>query len=150
MIPWPTKGFASYACMDIDRMEILSSQKLVRICSQWKWSFQKALCKKVWCFLGAFRKHLQKHAEFVFLTAPHCVQTVNGETSKEGNTIHRIEDSDTSTETIENDDDSRSWWFNSDDRTFKGTNKNGPAYGFDDSIRAVEQAWVGIKEKKLG
>lgn len=89
--------------------------------------------------VGAFRKHLQKYAEFVFLTAPHCVQSVNGEASKESNTIQRIEDSDTSTETIE--DDSRSWWFNSEDRTFKGTNKNGPAYGFDDTIRAVEQAW---------
>lgn len=55
----------------------------------------------------------------------------------------RIDDSDTSTEAIEVDDDSRSWWFNSDDRTFKGTNKNGPAYGFDDSIRA------GKKELRL-
>lgn len=92
-------------------------------------------------FVGAFRKHLQKYAEFVFLTAPHSVQTANGEASEEGNKIQRINDSDTSTELVERDEDPRSWWFNSDDRTFKGTNKNGPAYGFDESIRSVEQAW---------
>lgn len=91
--------------------------------------------------LGAFRKHLQKYAEFVFLTAPHTVQTSNGEASKDVNLVQRIDDSDTSTEALESDEDSRGWWFNSEDRTFKGTNKNGPAYGFDDSIRAVEQAW---------
>lgn len=76
----------------------------------------------------------------MFLSAPHIVQTTNGEASKSGN-IMRIDDSDTSTEAIEVDDDSRSWWFNSEDRTFKGTNKNGPAYGFDDTIRAIEHAW---------
>lgn len=69
------------------------------------------------------------------------VQATNGEASKGSSVIQRIEDSDTSTEAIEIDDDSRSWWFNSEDRTFKGTNKNGPAYGFDDTIRAVEHAW---------
>lgn len=92
---------------------------------------------------GAFRKHLQKYAEFVFLTAPHSVHSVNGEASKQSNTIQHIEDSDTKTtiDPDESNDDARSWWFNSDDHTFKGTNKNGPAYGFDDSIRALEQAW---------
>lgn len=97
-----------------------------------------------WYFTGAFRKHLQKYAEFVFLTAPHPVHSVNGEASKEQsntNTIQRIDETDTSTEAMESNNDSRSWWFNSDDRTFKGTNKNGPAFGFDDSIRALEQAW---------
>lgn len=70
--------------------------------------------------LGAFRKHLQKYAEFVFLSAPHIVQIPNDETSKDTNKIQRIEDSDTSTETIESED-SRSWWFNSEDRSFKGS-----------------------------
>lgn len=93
-------------------------------------------------YTGAFRKHLQKYAEFVFLTAPHSVPSVNGEASKQSSTIQRIdENGDVSTESIESNIDARSWWFNSDDRTFKGTNKNGPAYGFDDSIRALEQAW---------
>lgn len=68
--------------------------------------------------------------------------SINGEASKEqSNTIQRIDETDTSTEAMESNSDARSWWFNSDDRTFKGTNKNGPAFGFDDSIRALEQAW---------
>lgn len=93
-------------------------------------------------FLGSFRKHLQKYAEFVFLTAPHSVHMVNGETSKQtADTIQRIDDNDASAEPIESNNDSRSWWFNSEDGTFKGTNKNAVAYGFDDSIRALEQAW---------
>lgn len=95
-------------------------------------------------FVGAFRKPLQKYADFVFLTAPHSVQTTNNATSTDAtsNSIQHIDNSDkTTTDVVDDDVDSRSWWFNSDDRTFKGTNKNGPAYGFDDSIRAVEQAW---------
>lgn len=76
------------------------------------------------------------------MTAPHTVQSANGEASKEqSNTIQRIDETDASTEPTESNSDARSWWFNSDDRTFKGTNKNGPAFGFDDSIRALEQAW---------
>ncbi|EDW67700.2 esterase GA18864 isoform X2 [Drosophila virilis] len=35
----------------------------------------------------------------------------------------------------------RSWWANKDDGTFKGTNKSGPAYGFQESLRVVEEAW---------
>lgn len=94
-------------------------------------------------YTGAFRKHLHKYAEFVFLTAPHTVHSVNGEasTKQQSNSIQPTDENDTSTETIDSNTDARSWWFNSDDHTFKGTNKNGPAYGFDDSIRALEQAW---------
>lgn len=90
--------------------------------------------------LGAFRKHLQKYAEFVFLTAPHIVQTANGEASRP-DIVQRLEDT-TSDESNDTVSDERGWWFNSEDRSFKGTNKNGPAYGFDETIRAVEQAWL--------
>lgn len=38
-------------------------------------------------------------------------------------------------------DTERSWWFNVDNQTFKGTNKNGPAYGFDVSLHYVEEVW---------
>lgn len=34
-----------------------------------------------------------------------------------------------------------SWWFNKDDRTFRGTNVNGPAIGFEESVRLVEETW---------
>lgn len=50
--------------------------------------------------------------------------------------------SDKSTEPIVEDEEiEKGWWFNSDDRTFKGTNRNGPAFGFDESLRFVEDAW---------
>lgn len=35
-----------------------------------------------------------------------------------------------------------SWWSNKEDGTFKGTNRNGPAYGFDVSLKKVENAWI--------
>lgn len=35
----------------------------------------------------------------------------------------------------------KSWWFNKDDGTFKGTNKEGPAIGFEESLRLVEKTW---------
>lgn len=35
----------------------------------------------------------------------------------------------------------RSWWFNKDDNSFKGTNKNGPAFGFDESLHLIENVW---------
>lgn len=38
-------------------------------------------------------------------------------------------------------DEQRSWWANKDDGTFKGTNKSGPALGFQESLHAVEEAW---------
>lgn len=36
----------------------------------------------------------------------------------------------------------KSWWFNKDDGTFKGTNKSGPADGFEESLRLVEKTWL--------
>lgn len=35
----------------------------------------------------------------------------------------------------------KSWWFNKDDETFKGTNQEGPAVGFEESLRLVEKTW---------
>lgn len=34
-----------------------------------------------------------------------------------------------------------SWWFNKDDGTFKGTNKSGPAWGFGESVKHLEEVW---------
>lgn len=66
--------------------------------------------------IGSFRKYLNKYVEFVFVTAPHVAP-------------------------VEGDDPGNSWWFNKDDGTFKGTNKNGPAIGFEKSLRLVEEVW---------
>ncbi|XP_011186370.1 esterase GA18864 [Zeugodacus cucurbitae] len=71
--------------------------------------------------LGSFRKFAGKYAEFVFLTAPHQVvlPEAGGDQAPE----------------------QRSWWANKDDGTFKGTNKGGPAFGFQESLGLVEEAW---------
>lgn len=74
--------------------------------------------------LGSFRKFIGKHAELVFVTAPHIAPP--------------LPDSEAGTEP---DPAQRSWWFNKDDGTFKGTNKNGPAIGFEDSLKLVEKVW---------
>ena len=71
--------------------------------------------------LGSFRKHVAKYAEFVFVDAPHTAPPLT-------------EQDAVSTE-------QKSWWFNKDDGTFKGTNLGGPAQGFEQSLRTVESAW---------
>lgn len=71
--------------------------------------------------LGSFRKQLNKYVEFVFLSAPHEVPPSQDD---------------------ENRSEQRSWWFNHDNGTFKGTNKNGPAFGFAESIAMIEKTWT--------
>lgn len=73
--------------------------------------------------LGSFRKLLNKYVEFVFLSAPHNVPI------------------DPSINDIQLGEQ-KSWWFNHDNGTFKGTNKNGPAFGFEESIKLIENAWT--------
>lgn len=74
--------------------------------------------------LGSFRKFISKYAELVFVTAPLIAPP--------------LLDSQPGTEP---DPAQRSWWFNKDDGTFKGTNKNGPAVGFEESLKLVEKTW---------
>ncbi|XP_058976306.1 esterase GA18864-like [Musca domestica] len=71
--------------------------------------------------LGSFRKHVNKYAEFVFIDAPHKAKPME--------------------EGAEPQADQLSWWFNKDDGSFKGTNKNGPAFGFQESLKLVEETW---------
>lgn len=70
---------------------------------------------------GSFRKFVKKFVNFTYITAPHLAKP--------------IDESDTIDET------QRSWWFNKDDMSFKGTNKNGPAFGFEESLKLVEEEW---------
>ncbi|BFF91023.1 esterase [Drosophila madeirensis] len=71
--------------------------------------------------LGSFRKFTSKYAEFVFISAPHIAAPLES--------------------AAEPVPQQRSWWANKDDGTFKGTNKGGPAFGFQESLRLVEAAW---------
>lgn len=70
---------------------------------------------------GSFRKFLKNYANFTFITAPHVAKPLN-----EGDPI---------------DESQKSWWFNKEDGSFKGTNQNGPAFGFEESLKVVEDAW---------
>lgn len=71
--------------------------------------------------IGSFRKQVSKYAEFVFISAPHDAPALDG---------------------VEVNPEQKCWWFNNDDGTsFKGTNQNGPAFGFEASLRLVEAAW---------
>lgn len=72
--------------------------------------------------IGSFRKYVNKYADFVFVDAPHAAPPL-GEVS-------------------EPEPSQRSWWFNKDDGTFKGTNKFGPAFGFDESLKKIEEIWI--------
>lgn len=108
--------------------------------------------------LGALRKMLKNHAQLVFIDAPHRVQPISPNTSDklaknkpesdEGSPLSEgtAEDSaaafaEETSKAADNIKWELSWWFNKDDRTFKGTNKNGPAYGFDESLAKVEEVW---------
>ncbi|XP_037045164.1 esterase AGAP003155 isoform X2 [Bradysia coprophila] len=78
--------------------------------------------------LCSFRKVVSKFADLTFLSATHTAPPID-----ENHT-----DYDPLTQ--------KSWWFNKDEldaqnRSFKGTNKNGPAFGFEESLRLVEKTW---------
>lgn len=126
--------------MDFDKRVIHLKRKSVKMLFFW------CKCKTILLLLeyslcvGSFRKHVQKYADFVFVTAPHDVEAP-AENS-------RIDEGDGSGDDSDMEDLSKqkSWWFNSpaDGRSFKGTNKNGPAIGFDESLHLVEEAWQSL------
>lgn len=70
---------------------------------------------------GSFRKFVKNYANFHYIDAPHLAKPWN-----EGD------------EPVE---EQKSWWFNKDDGSFKGTNVCGPAFGFEKSLNVVEEAW---------
>lgn len=69
---------------------------------------------------GSLRKLLKNYANFTYLEAPHLAKAMEGE---------------------EQSEEQKSWWYNKDDGSFKGTNQCGPAYGFEESIKHVEKTW---------
>lgn len=138
--------------------------------------------------LGSLRKILKDYAEFVFIDAPHRVNSTNlqdtnssNEEAKESSSAEvdesmRQQDGHQPKETAQFEEGNSgersevvvkslklpesaecdtngvstkltselSWWFNKEDRTFKGTNRNGPAYGFDQTIQVIEDAWKNL------
>lgn len=71
---------------------------------------------------GSVRKCLKSLANFTYIDAPHLAKPLN-----EGD---------------ESVAEQRSWWFNKDDGSFKGTNQAGPAIGFEKSLKLVEEEWA--------
>lgn len=71
---------------------------------------------------GSFRKFVKNYVKFTYIDAPHLAKPMN-----EGD------------KPVE---EQRSWWFNKDDGSFKGTNQCGPAMGFEESLKVVEEEWL--------
>ncbi|CAG9766719.1 unnamed protein product [Ceutorhynchus assimilis] len=79
---------------------------------------------------GSFRKMVHKWAQFNYITAPHKVILVDD--------INVLEDPDIGQT---KDEDQYGWFFNRDDKTYRGIRKGGPAIGFEESVQLVEQAF---------
>lgn len=71
---------------------------------------------------GSFRKFCKRFANFTYIDAPHLAKPM-----KDGD---------------EPSEEQKSWWFNKDDGSFKGTNQSGPAFGFEASLKVVEKIWL--------
>lgn len=77
---------------------------------------------------GSFRKVVHKWAEFTYITAPHKVLLV-----------------DEITENMDigqgQDEEQYGWFFNRDDNTYRGIRKGGPAIGFEQSLKLIEDVF---------
>ncbi|KAG5671879.1 hypothetical protein PVAND_002049 [Polypedilum vanderplanki] len=67
---------------------------------------------------GSFRKFVGNYVNCTYINAQNLANT---EDNKDG--------------------EQKSWWANKDDGSFKGTNQNGPAIGFEDSLKQIEKIW---------
>ncbi|XP_056641166.1 esterase AGAP003155 isoform X2 [Diorhabda sublineata] len=77
---------------------------------------------------GSFRKIVHKWAEFTYITAPHKVILVDDPNDLDKN----------------NQDIGQKqygWFFNRDDLTFRGIRKGGPAIGFEESVKFIEDVF---------
>lgn len=89
--------------------------------------------------IGSFRKFVNKFAEFTFLDAPHIAPPIDSSAETDGMVLKLSYIKHLLKSLLEYQ---KSWWFNKEDGTFKGTNKCGPAFGFEESLRLVEKTWI--------
>lgn len=99
-------------------LKILDSDKLNVLCLHGYRQSGESFKSKT----GSFRKFVKNYAKFTFIDAPHLAKPLN--------------DGDDLVE------EQKSWWFNKDDGSFKGTNQCGPAMGFEESLKRVEEEWL--------
>ncbi|XP_022904992.2 esterase CG5412 [Onthophagus taurus] len=76
---------------------------------------------------GSFRKIIGKWADFTYVTAPHKVIKVDTDAN-----INIGQSPDT---------EQFGWFFNRDDHTYRGIRKGGPAIGFEESLRFIEDTF---------
>ncbi|KAL1491617.1 hypothetical protein ABEB36_012188 [Hypothenemus hampei] len=77
---------------------------------------------------GSFRKMTHKWAQFNYVTAPHKVILVDN--------INAIEDPNIGQS---QDEEQYGWFFNRDDKTYRGIRQGGPAIGFEESVEFIEK-----------
>lgn len=85
---------------------------------------------------GSFRKLAKKWAEFSYITAPHQVITSN--------------DSENVDVDPGEENEQYGWFFNKEDRSFRGIRTGGPAIGFEESVRVVEEAFEKFGNNTTG
>nr|CAH7744883.1 unnamed protein product [Callosobruchus chinensis] len=83
---------------------------------------------------GSFRKMVHKWAQFTYITAPHKVILVD-----DANDLNKSEEPDIGQS---HDEEQYGWFFNRDDNTFRGIRKGGPAIGFEESVKLIEQIFI--------
>ncbi|XP_011875844.1 PREDICTED: UPF0483 protein AGAP003155 [Vollenhovia emeryi] len=74
--------------------------------------------------LGSLRKGFKKEIDFTFVRSPHRVPSLDGISQEDA------------------DDNGYGWWFNTEDRVFKATVPSDLCVGFDDSVAAIEKAFL--------
>lgn len=79
---------------------------------------------------GSFRKMVHKWARFTYITAPHKVIPVDDLSNVDEIDVQQSPDAE-----------QYGWFFNRDDRTYRGIRKGGPAIGFEESIKLVEETF---------
>ncbi|KAJ8937831.1 hypothetical protein NQ318_016711 [Aromia moschata] len=82
---------------------------------------------------GSFRKMVHKWAQFTYITAPHKVILVD-----DTNDLNNESEPDIGQS---KDEEQYGWFFNRDDKTFRGIRKGGPAIGFEESVKFIESVF---------
>ncbi|XP_017777791.1 PREDICTED: esterase AGAP003155 [Nicrophorus vespilloides] len=78
---------------------------------------------------GSFRKMVHKWVQFTYVTAPHKVILVD-ELNNDGEEVNIGQSAD---------EEQYGWFFNRDNKTYRGIRKGGPAVGFEESLKFIEK-----------
>ncbi|XP_050293440.1 esterase AGAP003155 [Anthonomus grandis grandis] len=79
---------------------------------------------------GSFRKMVHKWVQFNYITALHKVILVDN--------IEALEDKECGQS---RDEEQYGWFFNRDDKTYRGIRQGGPAIGFEESVQLIEEVF---------